>query len=65
MSTHITERSNITFIEGEGLQLIKDGLIILNSENNNTTSNEETEALKYNLSLKTDYIKYLKADMEK
>lgn len=27
ISTHITKRSNITYIDGEGLQLIKDDLI--------------------------------------
>jgi len=27
ISTHITKKSNITYIDGEGLQLIKDDLI--------------------------------------
>jgi len=65
MSTHITKKSNITYIDDEGLQLIKDDLISLNSEDNITTSNEETEALEGGLSLKEDYIKYLKAENEK
>ena len=72
LENHIIKKGGITYVDDEGLNLIKDSLKFkestLNDLNNDNEYNEETHEITADIDdfeLKEDYIKYLKSENER